>query len=38
MPTWDPQGGASAFDGYRQVYESLVMVNADLTLEHFPIA
>ncbi len=30
MPTWDPQGaeGDDSFDGYRQVYESLVMVNA----------
>ena len=33
MPTWDPHGGRSfAFNGYRQVYESLVQHNADLTL------
>jgi ABC-type transport system substrate-binding protein len=33
MPTWDPQGARSfAFNGYRQVYESLVQHNADLTL------
>ena len=34
MPTWDPQGArwGYSYDGYRQVYESLVMVNADLTL------
>ena len=34
MPTWDPQGARWSYvwDGYRQVYESLVMVKPDLTL------
>jgi peptide/nickel transport system substrate-binding protein len=34
MPTWDPHGaqGRVAFQGYRQVYESLVMHNADMSL------